>query len=277
MAKLVTKHTTAGESGKFITCPKCQVQDRVYHFSWSALVCWSCKAEVQKLEWIEDTYRKRPTATIEQAYNWLGERGMDVSKRDIKVRGRWALARSSYDGDGWDDEVDCYDILSASTVAEAWSAIKYEDSPFIPSNDERTEIALTEIEKSWEEDGLEDFQGDGLCLISDSNEVLPFRQEHHGIVKDFLEAQLAFQMHHAFNMRKADEFLSPEARAAYENQAAATRALRDAGVFHHKYHQPGYSIWELAYMDELNDRDKPFRVMYPKQQTNDAETGGEHE
>ena len=72
-------------------------------------------------------------------------------------------------------------------------------------------------------------------------------------------------MHHAFGRYSSNglDFGSPETQTAYENQAAAGRALIDAGVFHHKYHQR--TAWELAYMDELNDIPwyKPFVVMYP--------------
>jgi hypothetical protein len=280
MAKLVTGHTRAGESGRLITCPHCQAQDRVYHFTWAALTCKACKAKVQKLEWVEEAYRKRPTVTIEQAWNWLGERGMDVSKRDIRVRGRWALVRTRGAGCGWDHDVECYNVLSGSSYAEPWDAIKYEDSPFVPDNATRTEIALAKVEKSWEEDENEEFQGDGLCLIAlsgdcakggmgNANEVLPFRPEHNGLIKAFLEAQLAFDMHCAFGRYSPNgiDYGSPETQTISGNEVAAGQALRDAGVFHHKYHLR--TTWELAYMGELGEieRYKPFQVMYPKLHT----------
>jgi len=50
--KKVNKYTRAGKDGKFIWCPKCLVKCVVFHFSWYALVCNYCKAEVQKLKWI---------------------------------------------------------------------------------------------------------------------------------------------------------------------------------------------------------------------------------
>ena len=202
MSNLVTNQTRAGASGKLITCPQCQTQTRVYHFSWVDLVCMACKAPVQKLEWISETYRKNPTVTIEQAWDWLGERGMDIAKRNIKVRGRWALVRSNYVGDGWNpafDEVLCYDVLSGSIYAEPWDGIKYEDSPFVPYNDERTEIALTKIEQSYAEETDDGTMGFGLCLIAldgdCAKEVLPFAPEHNDLVKTYLEARLAWRMH----------------------------------------------------------------------------------
>ena len=275
MTKLVTKHTKAGESGKLITCPHCQAQDRVYHFSWVTLVCNACKTPVQKLDWIAETYRKRPTVTIKQAWNWLGDRGMFIPKSNIKVRGRWALVRTRYEWeDGWDDEIDCYDVLSGSMYAEPWSDIKYCDSPFIPRNEERTEIALTKMEQTYEEDNNETWQGNGLCLIAlsgdcanggmgSANTVLPFRKEHHGMVKDLLEAQLAFHMYCAFS----NDSGSPEAQKKVVALFKSTNALRDAGVFHHKYHER--TTWELTHMADLDyvARYKPFQVVYPEPQT----------
>lgn len=279
MATLVTKHTIAKESGKLITCPHCQAQDRVYHFSWVTLVCQSCKTPVQKLDWIAETYRKRPTVTIDQAWNWLGDRGMDIPKSNIKVRGRWALVRTRHGWEaGWHDEIDCYDVLSGSDCAETWSDIKYCDSPFIPRNEERTEIALTKMEQSYEEDNNETWQGNGLCLIALSgdcakggmgseNTVLPFRKEHYGIVKDYLEAQLAFDMDCAFNRSEVFTEPSKESTAIFQKTMDTANALRDAGVFHHKYH--ARTTWELAEMADLDDfaRYKPFHVVYPEPQT----------
>ena len=213
--------------------------------------------------------------TVAEAANWFGERGMPVRANNIRVRGRWVLVKEEWSIE--DNEVDCYDLSSGSMYAEPWDAIKYTDSPFVPRNDERTEIALTEIEKSWISEHNEEFQWEGLCLIAlsgdcakggmgNSNEVLPFRPEHNSLVKTFLKAQLAYDMHLALNRYSSNglDFESPKTKTAYENEAAAGRALIDAGVFHHKYHQR--TTWELAYMDELNviNRYKPFVVMYPK-------------
>ena len=50
--KYVNRYTRAGKNGKTIECPKCILSARVYHFSWSALVCQSCKESINKEEWI---------------------------------------------------------------------------------------------------------------------------------------------------------------------------------------------------------------------------------
>ena len=50
--KNVTSNTRAGKGGKEIVCPKCHAASRVYHFAWSATVCLSCKAPVEKNEWL---------------------------------------------------------------------------------------------------------------------------------------------------------------------------------------------------------------------------------
>lgn len=48
----VPKWTHAGKKGKTIYCPHCKNSTHVYNFSWSALVCPSCKAEVNKYLWL---------------------------------------------------------------------------------------------------------------------------------------------------------------------------------------------------------------------------------
>ena len=48
----VTKTTRASKDGKFIYCPKCDAVTRVFHFSWSALVCSSCEEVVNKCDWL---------------------------------------------------------------------------------------------------------------------------------------------------------------------------------------------------------------------------------
>jgi len=50
--KTVNRYTRAGKQGKEITCPKCNESYPVYHFSWSALVCTSCKQTIQKEEYL---------------------------------------------------------------------------------------------------------------------------------------------------------------------------------------------------------------------------------
>ena len=48
----VPKWTHPGKKGKTIYCPHCNASTHVYSFAWSALVCPSCKAEVNKYLWL---------------------------------------------------------------------------------------------------------------------------------------------------------------------------------------------------------------------------------
>ena len=48
----VNRYTRAGKNGRDILCPECREWGTVYHFSWSALVCQSCKETVNKEDWI---------------------------------------------------------------------------------------------------------------------------------------------------------------------------------------------------------------------------------
>ena len=53
--KPVTNRTRSRVHGKQITCPKCQSVHRVYHFSWSGLVCLECKESIDKLDWLVES------------------------------------------------------------------------------------------------------------------------------------------------------------------------------------------------------------------------------
>lgn len=49
--KKITKYTRAGENGKWIVCPLCNEKQKLYHFSWVAITCQSCRKLVNKYEW----------------------------------------------------------------------------------------------------------------------------------------------------------------------------------------------------------------------------------
>jgi ribosomal protein S27E len=48
----VNRDTRAGRNGKEIVCPLCKETSTVYHFSWYAISCNSCNADVQKNDWL---------------------------------------------------------------------------------------------------------------------------------------------------------------------------------------------------------------------------------
>ena len=47
----VNIYTRAGVNGKWIKCPNCSQTSKVFHFSWSALVCQCCRESVEKHDW----------------------------------------------------------------------------------------------------------------------------------------------------------------------------------------------------------------------------------
>jgi len=49
--KPITKHARAGKWGKHIMCPACSSITKVYHFSWSAIVCQQCDESIDKSLW----------------------------------------------------------------------------------------------------------------------------------------------------------------------------------------------------------------------------------
>ena len=54
----VNKRTRAGQNGKFIVCPNCKHEVRVYHFSWSACQCQKCKKMIDKEDWSISQFQK---------------------------------------------------------------------------------------------------------------------------------------------------------------------------------------------------------------------------
>ena len=47
----ITKRSRCGKWGKHIMCPKCETIHKVYHFSWSAIVCQQCDTAIDKSLW----------------------------------------------------------------------------------------------------------------------------------------------------------------------------------------------------------------------------------
>jgi rubrerythrin len=50
--KNVDRYTRAGKNGKVIICPVCGEPELVYHFSWSAMTCPSCRESSDKNDWL---------------------------------------------------------------------------------------------------------------------------------------------------------------------------------------------------------------------------------
>lgn len=48
----ISRHTKAGNNGKWISCPHCGHQEGVGHFSWSSLACRGCRRMVDKTDWL---------------------------------------------------------------------------------------------------------------------------------------------------------------------------------------------------------------------------------
>jgi ribosomal protein S27E len=52
MFKNVDRYTRASVNGKWIKCPKCSQTSKVFHFSWSALVCQCCRESINKTDFL---------------------------------------------------------------------------------------------------------------------------------------------------------------------------------------------------------------------------------
>ena len=55
----VTRYTRGGKNGKQLVCPECDNIIRIYHFSFSGLVCPQCKQSVDKYSWKVRTIQDR--------------------------------------------------------------------------------------------------------------------------------------------------------------------------------------------------------------------------
>ena len=95
--------------------------------------------------------------TKEQIALCFGERiGDCVETKDIRVRGNWLFYRTRMGlFDRYDKEVECYwakDARYNSGVLcmEAWDAVEYENSPFIPKNDKKVSIELKRLDDGYQ-------------------------------------------------------------------------------------------------------------------------------
>ena len=225
------------------------------------------------------------TMTVEQAWNWLGNRGIFVNKKDIRVRGIWAFLRDRNTDDDayvdkhgkWFSEVEYYHLDKGITIAEAYDGIPYTDSPFMPDNEEKVAEVVKEITEAFYEEYPE--ERSGLCLVaiegdcssggmSDFNEVLPIELEHKEIVQEYLSSEVDYNIRVWFGWREARASGKREdidrywkERTAFERQDKAKQALFDAGIFHHKYHFR--TTWELSELSEVAvmKRFQPYKIL----------------
>ena len=225
------------------------------------------------------------TMTVEQAWNWLGNRGIFVNKKDIRVRGIWAFLRDRNTDDDayvdkhgkWFSEVEYYHLDKGITIAEAYDGIPYTDSPFMPDNEEKVAEVVKEITEAFYEEYPE--ERSGLCLVaiegdcssggmSDFNEVLPIELEHKEIVKEYLSSEVDYNIRVWFGWREARASGKREdidrywkERTAFGRQDKAKQALFDAGIFRHKYHFR--TTWELSELSEVAvmKRFQPYKIL----------------
>tara|TARA_R110002051_G_scaffold105770_2_gene178837 strand:+ start:639 stop:1256 length:618 start_codon:yes stop_codon:yes gene_type:complete len=197
------------------------------------------------------------TMTNEQAWNWLGNRGISVYKHNVRVRGIWAFVRYP----DWED-VDYYH-LDANGSAEPMDSIRLDDSPFAANSKDKVAATVERITEQFYKDYPEELTGSCLVAISGDcaagglgpdNDVLPFDDKHQALVLDFLRAQFEFYSYHHFNATQSPPIL-------YTKFHDAFLALKDADVFKHKWHFR--TEWELAYMNEIEDtkRFHPYRIV----------------
>ena len=225
------------------------------------------------------------TMTVEQAWNWLGNRGIFVNKKDIRVRGIWAFLRDRNTDDDayvdkhgkWFSEVEYYHLDKGITIAEAYDGIPYTDSPFMPDNEEKVAEVVKEITEAFYEEYPE--ERSGLCLVaiegdcssggmSDFNEVLPIELEHKEIVQEYLSSEVDYNIRVWFGWREARASGKREdidrywkERTAFGRQDKAKQALFDAGIFRHKYHFR--TTWELSELSEVAvmKRFQPYKIL----------------
>ena len=113
---------------------------------------------------------RRKTKTIKDIALCFGERtGLDVTPRDIRVRGNWLFhVNPCYTPEEQltKECVDCYFAADAQydsgiLCMEPYSGVKLNDSPFIKGNNKAIIQSLKKLDKSYKR-YLEDIGMDGL-------------------------------------------------------------------------------------------------------------------
>ncbi len=89
------KYAKAGKYGKDLFCPHCNHQHRVYHFSWSALVCHHCHRTVEKLDWWVSSdptkFSKRVTLCNPKVKYYIDENSVgEVSYNGQRLDGKYS-------------------------------------------------------------------------------------------------------------------------------------------------------------------------------------------
>jgi len=189
------------------------------------------------------------TMTNEQAWNWLGNRGISVYKHNVRVRGIWAFVRYP----DW-ERVDYYH-LDANGSAEPMDSIRLDASPFAANSKAKVDATVERITEQFYKDYPEELTGSCLvaisgdcagAMINGQVDVLPFDDKHQPLVIDFLRAQFEFHSYSHFNN---DSGLS----RLYTKFHDAFLALKDADVFKHKWHFR--TEWKLAYLSEVAEQE----------------------
>ena len=86
--------------------------------------------------------------------------------------------------------------------------------------------------------------------MNDEADVLKFKKEHRQLIEDYLKAQLEWDLSTHFERWDSDN-----CKRNLMGVGEAGLALKDAGVFEHKWHLR--TSWELRYYDEvIEDRAK---------------------
>ena len=125
---------------------------------------------------------------IKLATLWLSEAwGEDIPQSYIRVRKGWIFVRypkyvddkeslhdPTWEGygyrqirQGWEDEVDCIAapiphptqpgmVISNDIWGEPWDGIQYQNSPFVPHNDERVSKTIAILDEEYLQQHLED-------------------------------------------------------------------------------------------------------------------------
>ena len=95
--------------------------------------------------------------TKEQIALCFGERiGDFVETKDIRLRGNWLFYRTEGFFYKYDKEVECYWAENARynsgvLCMEPWDAVQYENSPFVPKNDEKVSIELKRLDEGYKQ------------------------------------------------------------------------------------------------------------------------------
>ena len=186
----ITRYTRCGSQGRLIRCPHCASVARIYHLSWSSLVCQGCGASVDKLD-----FTIGPLVTRRQlrpSGRWCVRLGMQriygPTKAEALARAKSSIKRAKEAGETWS---------ISQEVIPGWIL-----PPMVLVFDRNYEGAVQMFNQELKEEHSDLFELSGVDWCG-NRVVYEFLQEDE-------QVDLPFQVYERFRRRLKDWGIEPD-------------------------------------------------------------------